>query len=176
MSVRSLQVYNTFLALLTLVALGASVLLVAYRLMRGREAQGLLGNVALWLAWLVAVVATTGSLVYSEAVGFIPCVLCWYQRIAMYPLVAILLVGAVRKEGLVKRYALPLSLVGLGISTWHYLVQLYPRLEGGACDPVVPCSARYVETFGFVSIPFMAGAGFMVISVLLTFYVRASQS
>lgn len=174
MSVESLRVYNTFLALLALVALAASLALVAYRVVRGPRVSGLLGNGALWLAFLVAAVATAGSLVYSEVVGFVPCRLCWYQRIAMYPLAVVLLVGASRREGLVKRYALPLSVGGLAISIWHYLVQLYPRLEGGACDVSVPCSARYVEVFGLVSIPFMAGAGFIVITVLLGLYVRAS--
>jgi disulfide bond formation protein DsbB len=65
-----------------------------------------------------------------------------------------------------------LALIGLAISVWHYLIQVFPSLEGSSCDPVNPCSARYVEVFGFISIPFMAGAGFTLIAVLLLFYVR----
>lgn len=85
----------------------------------------------------------------------------------MYPLAVVLLVGAIRREAAARFYAMPLAAIGFLISAWHYLVQLYPSLEGGACDPTNPCSARYVETFGFVSIPFMAGVGFIVIVILL---------
>jgi disulfide bond formation protein DsbB len=177
MSPQTLQIYNTFLALLALFSLLAALGLLGFRLWAGRDATGGLGLGAgvLWVAWLVALVATTGSLIYSEVVGFLPCKLCWYQRIAMYPLSAILLVGALRREAAVKFYALPLSLVGLGISVWHYIVQTFPGVETGACDLANPCSARWVNVFGFVSIPFMAGAGFLLISVLLAFYLGGDR-
>lgn len=172
MSPETLDLYNTVLAVLSLAAIASAVALVVYRMVKGSEASQLLTPGALWLAWTVAAVATAGSLIYSEVVHFIPCRLCWYQRIAMYPLAVILLVGAIRREVVARYYALPLALVGFGISVYHYIVQLYPSLEGGSCDPTNPCSARYVEQFGFVSIPFMAGAGFIVVAVLLMFYVR----
>ena len=143
---------------------------------RGPEAAGrLFGRGAIWLAWAVAAVATIGSLIYSEVAHFVPCRLCWFQRIFMYPLSLVLLVGAIRKEIVARYYALPLSLIGLAISVYHYLVQLFPGLEGGSCDPLNPCSARYVEVFGFVSIPFMAGAGFTLITVLALFYMKAHE-
>ncbi len=176
MSARAIQLYNTSLALLSLVALAAAVGLVIYRLARGREAAArLLGNRAIWLAWAVAAVATVGSLIYSEVAHFVPCRLCWFQRIFMYPLSIVLLVGAIRKELAVRYYALPLSLIGLAISIYHYVMQVFPSLEGGACDPLNPCSARYVEVFGFISIPFMAGAGFTLISVLALSYMKANK-
>lgn len=94
----------------------------------------------------------------------------------MYPMAVILLVGAIRREAIVRLYALPLALGGLALSTWHYLLQAFPGLEAGAaCDPTVPCSARYVEIFGFISIPFMAGAGFLLIAVLLLLYTKAIE-
>jgi len=123
----------------------------------------------------VAAVATAGSLIYSEVIHFVPCRLCWFQRIAMYPMAIVLLVGAIRREAVVKYYALPLALGGALISIWHYLTQIFPSLEGGSCDLNNPCSSKYVDALGFVSIPFMAGAGFIVISVLLTFYVRTNR-
>jgi len=175
MSFETLQFYNTLVALLSLVALIAAVGLTVYRLVKGPDASDLLDGMGIWLAWIVAVVATAGSLIYSEVVHFVPCRLCWFQRIAMYPLSIILLVGAIRREALVKYYALPLSVVGAVISIWHYLIQAFPSLESGSCDLANPCSARYVEVFGFISIPFMAGAGFILISVLLAFYVRATH-
>lgn len=175
MSAQAIEFYSTFVALLALVSLLTAAGLTGYRLAGGRDGAQLPGNSALWLAWAVALVATIGSLIYSEVIHFVPCRLCWFQRIAMYPLAVILVVGAFRKEALVKFYALPLSVVGLGISIWHYVVQTVPGLESGACDPSVPCSAKYVDIFGFVSIPFMAGAGFTLITVLLAFYVRATE-
>jgi disulfide bond formation protein DsbB len=167
--------YSTFLALLALTSLLAAGGLLVFRLVRGSEAGSLLGAKGVWLAWLVALVATVGSLIYSEVVHFEPCRLCWFQRIAMYPMAVILLVGAIRREFQVKYYALPFSLVGLGISVYHYLLQRFPNLEGGACDPDNPCSGIYVDIFGFVTIPFMAGCGFILISVLLGIYVNKNS-
>ena len=175
MSQNAVFVYSTFVALLALVALLAAVGLVAYRLIRGPDAVHILGTKAIWLAWIVALVATIGSLVYSEVIHFPPCRLCWFQRIAMYPMAIVLLVGAIRREFQVKYYALPLALIGLGISVYHYMLQRFPTLENGACDPSNPCSAVFVDIFGFISIPFMAGAGFMVIAVLLGLYVNKNS-
>jgi disulfide bond formation protein DsbB len=175
-SAQAVNLYNTFLATLALISLVAALGLVIYRLVKGREAAwALLGDSAIWLAWIVAAVATAGSLFYSEVIHFVPCRLCWFQRIAMYPMSIILLVGAIRREVVVKYYALPLALGGAAISIWHYLTQTFPSLEGGSCDPVNPCSSKYVDMFGFISIPFMAGVGFIVISVLLAFYVRPNS-
>lgn len=175
MSAQSILFYNNLVAILTVVALVAAVGLVVYRLAKGPDAAALLGNSAIWMAWIVALVATVGSLIYSEVIHFVPCRLCWFQRIAMYPLAVILLVGAIRREAVVKHYALPLALGGLAISIYHNLVQFYPSLEGGSCDPLNPCSARSIEMFGFMDLPFMAGAGFIVIAVLLTFYTKAKE-
>lgn len=175
MSSQAIRQYNTLVAILSLVALVAAIGLLIYRLVKGRDAARLLGDRAIWLAWVVALVSTAGSLFYSEVIGFEPCRLCWFQRIAMYPMAIILLVGAIRRERQVKFYALPLSLGGLAISIWHYLIQAFPALEGGGSCGAVPCSARYVEVFGFISIPFMAGAGFIVISVLLALYTRIER-
>ncbi|MGA7227656.1 MAG: disulfide oxidoreductase [Acidimicrobiia bacterium] len=175
MSSQAIRQYNTLVALLSLVVLVAAIGLLVYRLVRGRDAAHLLGDRAIWLAWLVALVSTAGSLFYSDVIGFEPCRLCWFQRIAMYPMAIILLVGAIRRDRQIKFYALPLALGGLAISVWHYLIQALPALEGGGSCGTVPCSARYVEVFGFISIPFMAGAGFIVISVLLALYTRIER-
>ena len=175
MSTQSVLVLNNAFAILSLVALVAAVGLLIYRMVKGPEAAGLLGGNAIWLAWTVALVCTVGSLIYSEVIHFVPCRLCWFQRIAMYPLAIILLVGAIRRETVVRYYALPLALTGLAVSIYHNLVQLNPSLEGGSCDPLNPCSARTIEVFGFIDIPFMAAAGFILISVLLAFYVRTEN-
>lgn len=175
MSADLILVYNNIVAMLSLVALAGAIGLVAWRLIKGPGVADILGPNALWLAWLVAFAATVGSLIYSEVIGFEPCRLCWFQRIAMYPLSIVLLVGAIRKDWAAKYYALPLSLIGAGISMWHYLVQAFPTLEGGSCDLNNPCSSKYVDVFGFISIPFMAGTAFIVISVLLGIYVNKNS-
>lgn len=176
MSAQFIQFYSTLVAILALVSLGLAMALIGYRAFRGDGSTPDLSRPALWLAWLVALVATVGSLIYSEVIHFEPCRLCWYQRIAMYPMAIVLLVGAIRREAVVKFYALPLAVVGLGISAWHYLIQTFPSLSSSAsCDPDVPCSAKYVDVFGFISIPFMAGAGFTLITVLLLLYVKAAK-
>jgi disulfide bond formation protein DsbB len=175
MSTQSVLLLNNFFTILAFIALAGAIGLLVYRLIRGPEAAELLGNNAIWLAWIVALVCTIGSLIYSEVIHFVPCRLCWFQRIAMYPLSIILLVGALRREAAVKFYALPIALIGLAVSIYHNVVQFFPSLEGGSCDPLNPCSARSIAVLGFIDLPFMAGAGFIVISVLLAFYTKAKE-
>jgi disulfide bond formation protein DsbB len=166
--------YSTFAAIMAFVAIGLAVVAAAVRFAGPVRLRWDLADAARWLGWLVALTAMIGSLVYSEYFHFEPCRLCWFQRIAMYPLAAVLFVGAVRRDRTVRLYGLPLSVIGLGISIWHYLIQTFPSLEAGsACDPANPCSAKYVNMFGFVSIPFMAGAGFLLITVLLASFAGA---
>jgi disulfide bond formation protein DsbB len=119
------------------------------------------------LAWLFSLVATLGSLYFSEIVGFVPCLLCWYQRIAMYPLVVVLGVAALVGDRGAWRYALPIAAVGAVISIYHVLIQYRPELDVVTCTVDVPCTARYLSVFGFASIPFMAGSGFLGISALM---------
>ena len=131
------------------------------RVLDGQEVQ---------LAFVVAVVATLGSLYLSEVANFIPCRLCWYQRIAMYPLPVLLGIGWWRRDAGVRRYAVPLALIGLAISTYHVLVERFPSLEGSSvCEIANPCTIRWVERFGFVTIPAMALAAFAFISGLLVY-------
>jgi len=116
-------------------------------------------------AGAVAAASMVGSLIYSNVYDLEPCRMCWYQRIAMYPLVVILAVAAWRSES-AKRYALPFSVGGIAVAGWHYLMHHFPELEG-ACSAVISCSAPYIWRYGFVSIPYMALSGFVLITVLL---------
>lgn len=135
--------------------------------------MGVMRRNVLYLAWLVAVVATLGSLYYSEIAGFIPCELCWYQRILMYPLSIILGIGAFYDEHAIKKYVLPLSILGMLVSTFHYMEQKIPGFaELKPCTKGVPCSAQYINWFGFVTIPFLALIGFTLITVLLLVFRR----
>jgi len=122
---------------------------------------------AVFLAALVAVVATGGSLYLSEVVRFPPCSLCWYQRCAMYPLAVLLSLAAWRREPTIRPYVVALASLGLAVSTYHYLVEWFPELEGSACDPTNPCALVWVRLFGYVSIPMMAGTAFVAIGGLM---------
>lgn len=139
-------------------AFGAVTLLVG-----GKRIRQLVAPSAVPLALLVAATCTAGSLYYSEVVGLVPCKLCWYQRIAMYPLVALLLVGLIKKEKAVWSFVLPLAIIGLGISSYHWGIQLFPSLDVGACVLDNPCTTRDVWEFGFISIATMALAGFLAV-------------
>ena len=167
---------SLFFAFLTVVAnaavLGAIVLISGAR--RSRALARMLARVraqlalhGTWLTWLVAVVAMTGSLFYSEVANFPPCTLCWYQRIAMYPLAAVLFVGAVLRDHRIHLYALPLVMVGGAISTYHYLLERAPNIGSSACEVTNPCTVVWVWEFHYISIPFMALSAFALILTLL---------
>jgi disulfide bond formation protein DsbB len=160
-----------FFALLALLALaGALVGLVA---IVGRHRTGRLaaladdlGSAGLWVAWLVATVATLGSLYLSEIAHFTPCPLCWYQRIAMYPLVVLLGIAAVRRDTNIRPYVITQAGIGAVIAAYHSWIQAFPPVGGSTfCTADAPCTARYIWEFGFVSIPFMALCGFLTIVV-----------
>jgi len=127
-----------------------------------------LGEQALQLAFLVALVATIGSLWLSEGAHFTPCRLCWYQRIAMYPLSVVLGIAAVRRDVAVRVYALPVVLIGASISIWHVLIERFPSLESTtSCDPTNPCSLIWTKRFGYLTIPTMALSAFALLATLL---------
>jgi disulfide bond formation protein DsbB len=129
-----------------------------------------------YFAWLVAIVATGGSLYFSEVMGFIPCVLCWYQRILMYPLVILLGIAAYRQEKQIIPYVLPMSIIGLLISAYHIMIQLFPNLASEAtCRAGVPCTVDYIHLFGFITIPMMSFLAFLLISLSLFFSKESTK-
>ena len=132
-----------------------------------RELLAQIGPQALTLAAIVATVCTLGSLYLSEVAHFPPCRLCWFQRTAMYPLVVVLGVAAVRKDYGARLTGAILAGLGATVSAWHLLVERYPNLESSSCDPLNPCSIRWVERLGYLTIPGMALSGFALILVLL---------
>lgn len=132
------------------------------------RAVGAIAGVELWLAFGVATIATLGSLYLSEVVGLVPCRLCWFQRIFIYPMVPVLGLAAWTRDVGARRYVLALALPGMAFSLYHYVIQHFPGLEGGACDVFAPCSAAYIWLWGFVSIPYMALSALLLV-VVLTF-------
>ena len=130
----------------------------------------------LYVAWVVSLVAMFGSLYFSEIKGFIPCELCWYQRILMYPLTLILGIGTFQNDISVKKFVLPLSIIGGSISLMHYLEQKIPGFGGiKPCVSGVPCSAQYINWFGFITIPFLALVAFVIIACCMVF-IKSKKS
>ena len=119
-------------------------------------------------AWLMATISALGALFLGEVMGFAPCVLCWYQRIFMFPLVFVLAVGLFPLDPKVIRYALPLSVMGWLIAVYHMLLVagIIPETMT-PCTKGVPCSQVEVEWLGFVTIPLLSVASFTVINLLL---------
>lgn len=142
------------------------------------EARGdLLTAATRHIALLTAIVATCGSLYFSEVLRWIPCQLCWYQRILMYPLVVILTVGILRDDRGLHLYALPLALGGIAVSLAHYL-EVLGIIPPSACVGSVPCSIDYLTPIltgplAFIKIPFLALVAFAIISVMLGNYALA---
>lgn len=134
-----------------------------------------LQDYAVQLAFGPALAALLGSLYFSEIAGFEPCQLCWFQRILMYPLSIILLVGIFYDDEHTPKYVLPFSVVGLGVSLYHYLLQNH--LIGGetVCTVGASCVTRYINLFGFVTIPFLAFTAFAMITALMLGLVWAKR-
>lgn len=124
-------------------------------------------------AWLVAVLATAGSLYFSEVAGFAPCTLCWYQRIAMYPLVVILGLAAWRRDAGAWIYVAALAAIGAVIAAYHVVLEWFPGLSSGACDPDNPCTLVWFRAFGVFSLPTLALTAFLLILTLITLRRRA---
>ncbi len=131
----------------------------------------------LYFAWIVALVATGGSLYFSEVLGFIPCKLCWFQRIFMYPLVFVLGLASYRSDVRIAGYVLPLTIVGGSISLYHYLEQKVPGFGNPAlCGVGVPCTTEYINWLGFITIPFLALTAFTLITVTMVLVRGAAHA
>lgn len=128
------------------------------------------------LAWLQALIGMLGSLYASEVLGLLPCLLCWYQRIALYPLVVILAVGFWRKDTHVVWYAWPLVVVGGLIGFYHVLLQWHVLPQALAtCSAGISCGQVLFSWFGFINLPFLSFLGFVIIGVCLSLFRSSSR-
>lgn len=131
----------------------------------------------LYIALIQAIIAFLGSMYYSNIAGFPPCVLCWYQRILMYPLVMILAVALMRKDQLVHLYVLPLAWIGWVIALYHNL--LYYKIipdDLAPCTTGVSCTVKYIAYFGFITIPLMSFVAFSVIITCMYIHRRSMKT
>ena len=168
------EAVTTFLALLT-VAAQALVVLCAAALVLAAAAPSHASAAAVrdaartagtQLALLVAATATTGSLYFSEVANYVPCALCWYQRIAMYPLPVILLVALLRRRRDVWPYAVPVAAIGGLVAAYHVYVERTGH-ETTFCTASAPCTTIWFEELGYITIPVMALTAFAAVTVLL---------
>lgn len=179
MNTDGVQIFSAILGLATLV--GGLVTLLAVLVEGKSEALSswmqTIRESGLWLMCAITTGAMVGSLYFSEHVGYAPCKLCWYQRIIMYSLAIITFVAAIRRDKEIARYTIVLAPIGLVVSTYHYLLEWFPKLESNVCSLDVPCTSVWFREFGFVTLCFMAGSAFIaVISISLALIREPDQT
>jgi disulfide bond formation protein DsbB len=169
-------------AIVALAALGvvgevlvAAVILVGVAAVLGvrtplRTVRAALWGYELWAAFAVSAIATGGSLFFSEIAHFVPCELCWYERICLFPLSIITLLAALASDFRAARYLLPLPLAGAGVAVYHLLVEQGVVGQSTACLVSAPggCATKWINEFGFVTIPTLALTGFLLLLALLS--------
>jgi hypothetical protein len=179
------ETFNLLFALLTVVAdltvIAFTVVAVAARASEGAAAfrddlWDRVSEVAIPMAFAVGLTATLGSLYYSEVANFPPCELCWFQRIAMYPMPVLLAVAWRWGDAHVRRYVIPVALIGAAISIYHYQLERFPDQGGFSCAVDNPCTLVWVWMFHFISIPFMALSGFALIAWLVWIAGQRSEA
>jgi disulfide bond formation protein DsbB len=131
------------------------------------------GGYTLYFAWLVSIFATGGSLYFSEIAGFVPCELCWMQRIFMYPLVILLGIASFKGDSHIIGYVLPLSIIGGCFSIYHYIEQKFGAPS--ICSSGVPCSGEYINWLGFITIPLLAFTAFFLITIFLGIALKKAR-
>lgn len=158
-----------------LIAIGVVAALGAHAPLR--RLRAILWGYELWAAFVVAAVATGGSLFFSEIAGFIPCELCWYQRICMYPLSILTLFAAVHRDHRFARYLLPVPVVGAGISIYHLLVENAVVAEPTECRiGGAGCAVKWINEFGYMTIPTLALTGFVLLIGFLSLAAAGSPA
>lgn len=126
---------------------------------------------------IVALAATLGSLYFGEVLKYPPCTLCWYQRICMYPLVFLFAAAIWSEDRNFLKYTMPLSVVGLGIASYHVLLYYGFIAESLApCAQGVSCTSKQIELFGFLTIPLLSLISFTLINAVSIFYLLCSEN
>jgi disulfide bond formation protein DsbB len=158
---------NNFLGALTILAQALVVVALVF-LVRRKPLPAFVRERALLFVFIVSLIATLGSLTYSDILGYEPCKLCWIQRILMYPQVVIAGLALLKKSYAAFPYHFALSTLGAVIAAYHYLLQLgiAPALPCSAVGYSVSCSQRFVLQYGYITIPLMAFSVFALIALV----------
>jgi disulfide bond formation protein DsbB len=139
-----------------------------------RAVRSALWGYELWAAFVVAAIATGGSLFLSEIAYFVPCELCWFQRICMYPLSIVTLLAALAGDHRIARYLLPLPLVGAGVSAYHMLVENHVIATPQGCQIGIGCAVKWINEFGYMTIPTLTLTAFVLLIALLALAAAGS--
>lgn len=161
---------NLILSSLTVIGQIIIVLLGISFFTRQTKVLEFVSKNAILFSLVVALIATLGSLFYSEIAGYEPCKLCWFQRVLMYPQVILLGIALWKKNGMLTIYnSIALSILGAVIAGYHYLLQIgiAPELPCAAMGYSVSCSQRFVMNFGYITIPMMALTAFTLIILFM---------
>ena len=161
-----------------LVAAFALVGLLALAGVRGplHALRSALWGYELWAAFVVAALATGGSLFFSQIAGFVPCELCWFQRICMYPLSILTLFIAWRGDHRVAKYLLVFPVVGSCVSIYHVLVENQVVSEPSACQVGgAGCAVKWINEFGYITIPTLALTGFLLLIAFLSLAAAGAE-
>ena len=170
----TVQNFYALAAALVLARLTALVVAGVVQLAGGRAltaAADALDGWELPVAFVLATMATAGSLYFSEVAGYIPCPLCWYQRIAMYPLVVLFGLAALRRDRRAALYGLVLSLAGAVIAAYHYQLEWFPD-QAALCKQGSLCEVIWFKLWGFVTIPYLSLVAFLGVAALCAIAVR----
>lgn len=129
-----------------------------------------------YFSLVTALLATSGSLFFSEIMKLPPCILCWYQRIAMYPLIIIIAIGIILQDKKFSFYSVILSIIGLAIAFYHNLLYYHIIPESlSPCVQGISCTSRQIEWFGFITIPLLSLISFILISVFLIYFIKTQK-
>jgi disulfide bond formation protein DsbB len=177
-----MEAFTTFMnmlwAVLTVAANALSVCLIAAHVspkFRQSPSARFFKDRGIQVAFIASFLATAGSLIYSDVIGYTPCELCWFQRIFMYPQAVIMLIALIKKDASVKIYGFVLSIIGAAIAVYHYFLQLGYNPLGLPCAAVgysVSCAKNFVLEFGYITIPVMALSAFVLIALTLSLSFR----
>jgi disulfide bond formation protein DsbB len=169
--------HDTIVAFAVLGVIGqALVVLVALAwFIAGDLIRRLLWGYELWAAFVVAALSTGGSIFFSEIAGFVPCELCWYQRICMYPLSILTLFAAAHGDYRVARYFVPLPVVGAGVSIYHLLVENHAVSTPQGCQIGAGCTVKWINEFGYMTIPTLALTAFVLLIGFLSLATSGAQ-
>lgn len=154
----------------------ALVVLLVLLLLAARERiRALLWGYELWAAFVVAAIATGGSLFLSDVAGFVPCEMCWYQRICMYPLSLLTLFLAYHGDHRAARYLLPFPVIGAGVSVYHLLIENHVVATPAQCQVGAGCTVKWIDYFGYMTIPTLALTAFALLTVFLGLAAASSD-
>jgi disulfide bond formation protein DsbB len=163
------DIVNNIFSVLSILAQGISVVLLVSLFSRALRDSAFVSFFAIHsilVGFVASSLAMAGSLTYSDVVGYTPCVLCWFQRIFMYPQVILLGLALYRRDLSMRLYAIVLSSVGGVLALWHYLGQLgFGTLPCSAVGYSVSCAERFVMQYGYITIPMMALSAFVLIAL-----------